>query len=91
MESFLTYDPTERITVRNSCRHAYFSCSPRACLPSLLPTFPEFRNFKKQNVMEERKRLEDVKIARDLERAHEREFNEVVGGLGVPIIKRYGS
>jgi hypothetical protein len=56
-----------------------------------LPTFPEFRNFKKQNVMEERKRLEDVKIARDLERAHEREFNEVVGGLGVPIIKRYGS
>jgi hypothetical protein len=43
--------------------------------------------------MEERKRLEDVKIARDLERTHAREFEEVSGKVSAPgssVIKGYG-
>ena len=59
-------------------------------MPSLLPTFPEFRNLDKKV---ERKHLVGVKIARDLERAHELEIKEVGNSeeVGAPIVRRYGS
>ncbi|KAI8374191.1 kinase-like domain-containing protein [Radiomyces spectabilis] len=44
LAGFLTYSPRSRLTVRQALLHPYFSESPRAADPSLLPTYPEIRN-----------------------------------------------
>lgn len=44
LKSLLTYDPKTRLTVKQALAHPYFTESPRAQDPSLLPTYPEVRN-----------------------------------------------
>ncbi|KAI9489946.1 kinase-like domain-containing protein [Zychaea mexicana] len=45
LAGLLTYNPRTRLTVKQALAHAYFSESPRAQDPSLLPTYPEIRNL----------------------------------------------
>lgn len=40
----LTYNPKNRLNVKQALAHPYFQESPRAQDPSLLPTYPEVRN-----------------------------------------------
>ncbi|KAJ8653594.1 hypothetical protein O0I10_010744 [Lichtheimia ornata] len=44
LAELLTYNPKTRLTVKRALAHPYFSESPRAQDPSLLPTYPEIRN-----------------------------------------------
>ncbi|KAI9311046.1 kinase-like domain-containing protein [Dichotomocladium elegans] len=44
LAGLLTYNPKTRLTVKRALAHPYFSESPRAQNPSLLPTYPEIRN-----------------------------------------------
>ncbi|KAI7879484.1 Pkinase-domain-containing protein [Lichtheimia hyalospora FSU 10163] len=44
LSGLLTYNPKTRLTVKRALAHPYFSESPRAQDPSLLPTYPEIRN-----------------------------------------------
>lgn len=62
LAGLLTYNPKNRLNVKQALAHPYFQESPRAQDPSLLPTYPEVRNqltereSKRRAHEEERKR-----------------------------------
>ncbi|KAI7849570.1 kinase-like domain-containing protein [Circinella umbellata] len=45
LAGLLTYNPRTRLTVKQALAHPYFNESPRAQDPSMLPTYPEIRNY----------------------------------------------
>jgi cyclin-dependent kinase 10 len=47
LQQMLVYRPLARITCRQALDHVYFKQAPLACMPVMLPTYPELRNIKK--------------------------------------------
>eukprot|EP00042_Codosiga_hollandica_P024608 m.104749 g.104749 ORF g.104749 m.104749 type:complete len:119 (-) comp51613_c0_seq1:45-401(-) len=43
----LTYDPSLRLTARETLRHSYFRTAPLPISTDLMPTFPQHRNSRK--------------------------------------------
>eukprot|EP00842_Homolaphlyctis_polyrhiza_P005731 jgi/Hompol1/6159/HPOL_004846-RA len=43
LKALLVYRPCSRMSAQNALNHAFFAESPRACMPVLLPTYPELR------------------------------------------------
>ena len=55
VKGFLVYRPDRRETARGALEHDFFYEPPRACLPLMLPTFPELRNEAFENILSKRK------------------------------------
>jgi cell division cycle 2-like protein len=73
MKKLLAYNPSKRITASEALRHPWFNESPKPCIPSEMPIFPEINDKEREFLKKNRKKSLDEVQMKQRENLYENE------------------
>jgi len=65
MNQMLFYNPDKRITALDALEHPYFNERPLPVKPEMMPTFPEYRNKRRQTDRKEDRKEDKQDLTRN--------------------------